>query len=127
VKRERRFQFSLRKMLLWTAVVAIGFALISDMGADPLGHIIFGSWAVVVGVIRIGIGHRWSASMSFVIALCVSFAYCRIDDAPLTHFLLTFPVMAAVAFGVFMFVETAYQAVDWLDKSPHSPEDEEQP
>ena len=68
----RRFQFGLRKLLLWTGVVAVWFGVLTTL---PLGlplSTVLTLWVVVVGVVRVAIRPLAAALTSAVIAFGVA-------------------------------------------------------
>ena len=108
----RRFQFGLRKLLLWTVVVAVLLGTLKMLGLETAGLVIAASWAAITAVVRGAFGstlaHIVSAVGGGVLALVLLFTGVIGATS-----IVVFIVLAA---GVsFVFVEAAWLGVDWLD------------
>jgi len=51
-KPERRLHFSLRKLLLWTLIVALAFGIFSPLELEADGRFFLFGWILVVAVVR---------------------------------------------------------------------------
>ncbi len=132
----QRFQFTLRRMLLWTAVVAvwcgvftmirIGFWL-SDFQSTThvvLSNIIIISWVAIIGIARAAFRARAAAAMSIVTGVIWAvWVFYRVSGGRLGEWAWSNPVRAAIALigfsvlgvGVFIGVEASFRMVHWID------------
>ena len=117
----RRFQFSLRKLLLWTTVVALylGSMKTLEFNSGLVAFITF--WVAVVGGVRWSLGVKAAAIASFVIGtllgLDFSLAAPALGGAPPSFFALL-TISIGWVFGGFILglVELTMRAVNWADK-----------
>ena len=108
---KRRFQFGLRKSLIWTAVVALYLGFVTSLGIPPVAIGFITSWAVVVGILRQAIGPMVAASLS-VIGGGIVFAFG--EDWGAFHWPGPFWGCLAGWF-VFVLLETAFRAIEYAD------------
>jgi hypothetical protein len=126
----RRFQFGLRKLLLWTVVLALYLGILSLVGFEPWVSVFATLCLGIVVVVRVSFGPRagcvCSAAMLLVPILCLS-GLAIISEALSGSFGtreaalwaqgLLFGIGACCALGlaVFLLVELVVRAVDWAD------------
>ena len=115
-----RLQFSLRKLLLWTAVVAIWLGVLTTLPLGPPLSTTLTLWAVVVGVVRVAIRPLAAAFTSVVIAFGVSliheyYGLLYYDDLHPPYTFIFPPACGLYAVVIFAFVELAFRAVNWVD------------
>ena len=134
-------QFGLRKLLLWTAMVAlwcgvfktlsVGLSLL-DPQTDPAisltNMILIISWVAVVGIGRVVFRARVAAALAIVIgviyAVLALWWSAHMSGRSLMALVSSYPDRATVAvavlsvFGVIVFgcVEASFRTVNWLDK-----------
>ena len=120
-KSERRwYQFSLRKMLLWTAVVAMWLSVLATLPLGPPLSMCLTLWLVLVGFVRATARPLAAAGTSVVIAFGVALIHDYYDllyrdDLHPPYELLFPPAFALYAVVIFAFVEFAFRAGDWVD------------
>lgn len=137
----RRFQFGLRKLLLWTAVVAIWcgvFKVISigtslsapqtDPAIQLTNMILVISWVAVVAIGRVAFRTTVAAVLAIVIgviyAVLGSWLAAHMSGRSYIEMLSLYPDRAAIGVGVFIVlgaivfgcVEASFRTVHWLDK-----------
>jgi hypothetical protein len=118
----RRLQFTLRKMLLWTAVVALWLGLVASLEVSTTHALVLSAWAAFVGIARFESGPRLAVFMSLVAALWVLvFYYFSFDDI-----LSSMIVLVAIGLLVFAFVEVSFRLVNWSDHRMETKKDEEE-
>lgn len=124
VKPERRFQFSMRKVLLWMLAVALTFSILSPLGFDGVGWLFVFGWFVTVLVLRWGCGSIAAATVS-VMAGMLLFGYVTCLVASASRPPPFSPVAGAVAGGFlgaligfmpFLLVEGTCRTIDWVDR-----------
>jgi hypothetical protein len=108
----RRFQFSLRKLLLWTAVVAVLLGTLKTLGLETVGLVIAAAWVAITAGVRGVFGSLWSHVVSVVggAILGISLLFTGLIGA--TSIVLFIILGGGVSFA---FVELAWRGVDWLD------------
>ena len=124
-----RLQFGLRKLLLWTAVVALYLGIPSMLGVDLqerrnlMSFVSLGLWAIVVGLVRTVFNDRAAAAFSAVmgvilcaVALYLTARWSRVNpfDFP-GHVIWGLVWGGLIGLNVFAFVELAFRGVDWVD------------
>lgn len=123
----RRFQFRLRRLLLWTAVVALGLGVLSPLELDVSGWIFLSGWFFAISLVRWTFGRKWAASVAVVMGVsayawhsCSLVARNVNGVVPVDYY---FDAAIAVAlpgslvgFVSFLVVEFAWQAVNRLDR-----------
>jgi len=137
-QRQRRFQFSLRKLLLWMAVLAVYLGVLRLITANVSVVLISICWLTVIVAVRM----KWGARRACFVAItgtvfCLSVASAAtywIDFGPfhgdkfgrrMTGYMpLMFLVGAFIGLYVFLVVELSIGFVDFLDrlmqtKTPH--------
>jgi len=128
-KKKRSRQFGVRKLLLWTAVVAFLLGVFKWAGGGPVDWIFCG-WIVTVGAVRVAAGARASVVLSVAIG-----GTCGILLQYVPHFVLvpilrsaTWPhIVAAYVFVfvvgcffgliVFITVDSVCDGIDWVDNA----------
>lgn len=114
----RRFQFGLRKLLLWTAVVAMFLGLLGMIEVALSTLLILTSWATIVGVARAIFNTEVAGLMSVAIGVVLG-VWLTFLVSPFSVGVFSYAVYAMMfgLFGLFVcvFVEVAFRAVDWLD------------
>jgi hypothetical protein len=142
-QRQRRFQFSLRKLLLWMAVLAVYLGVLRLITAPVSFTLITISWLAVIVAVRM----KWGARRACFVAIagtgfCLSVASAAmywIDFGPfhgdkfgrrMTGYMpLMFLVGAFIGLHVLIVVELSIGFVDFLDrltqtKTPHDDDGE---
>jgi len=119
-ERERSFQFGLRKLLLWTAVVAIWLGVLTMLPLGPPLSTLLTLWVVVVGVVRVAIRPLAAAFTSVVMAFGVALIHdysglLYYDDLHPPYMFVFPPAFGLYAVVIFAFVELALRAVNWVD------------
>ncbi len=138
-QRQRRFQFSLRKLLLWMAVLAVYLGVLRLITANVSVVLISICWLTVIVAVRM----KWGARRACFVAItgtgfCLSVASAAtfwIAVGPFGHgarfgrrmtgyMPLMFLVGAFIGLYVFLVVELSIGFVDFLDrlmqtKTPH--------
>ena len=109
----RRFQFSLRKLLLWTAVVAILLGTLKTLGLNTVGLVIAASWVAVTAVVRAAFGSNWAHGVSAVGGGVLALVLLFTGAIGVTSVVLFIILAAGVSF---VFVELAWLGVDRLDR-----------
>lgn len=125
-KPERRFQFSLRRVLLWMLVVALAFSMLSPLGFDGGVWLIPFGWFVMVLGLRWSFGSRVAATASVIAAMLLVPWYCcavwSASDRTLDFAALADIAVVAGFFGGFLglvpfvIVEAACRTIDWVDR-----------
>ncbi|MBC8871254.1 MAG: hypothetical protein H8E44_17650 [Planctomycetes bacterium] len=62
----RRFQFGLRKLLLWMAVVAVLLGILKMLELSTAGLILAASWVAITAIVRGAFGSTWAHIVSAV-------------------------------------------------------------
>ena len=62
----RRFQFGLRKLLLWMVVVALLLGILKTLGLTTAGLVIAAFWVAITAVVRATLGSVWAHVISAV-------------------------------------------------------------
>lgn len=125
--KRRRFQFRLKRLMLWTTVVALGLGVLSPLELDPIGWIFLSGWFVAISIVRWAFGSRWAASVAVVMGVCAyAWHSCSLVARNVTGVVPVdyyFDAAMAVAlpgslvgFVSFLVVEFAWQAVNWIDR-----------
>jgi hypothetical protein len=109
----RRFQFGLRKLLLWTVVVAVLLGSLRALGLDTVGLVIAACWVAITAAIRGAFGSTWAHVVSSAggSALALGLLFTGVIGA--TSIVLFIILAAGISFG---FVELAWFGVDWFDE-----------
>ena len=110
-----RLQFGLRKLMLWTAVVAALLGILQIVGLNALGQAIAALWVAVVAFAHAAFGSIPALVFSQIggmsLALCLWFVL-PIDDATV---ILLIVLGGAGGLIPFAFVEIARRVVDCID------------
>lgn len=119
-KPERRFQFTLRKLLLWVAVVALCLGIPSACGQNPLIWVLLTCWCAVIGILRWNFGRVPAAYASVVgAAILTSVAYAVGDPLqPVQYMVAGFAGLVTgipIGFVLFVVLELASTVVNWID------------
>ena len=113
---KRSFQFGLRKLLLWTAVVALLLGLATSLG--DWGWFL-ACWLLFIGVLRAAFGPKVAGILSVAVPVIVACAVAMTrHPGPSFGDLLVdaFLVGAFVGLAMFVIVEGAIGLVNWADK-----------
>jgi hypothetical protein len=118
----RKFQFSLRKLMLWTVVVASYFGIFGLLEVHPVVSAILAAWVAVVGSLRITFGGRLACILS-VVAGAVYFGCAGYVIASPSHigsiefFFLALMALGGTVIGLILFgaLEGALRFVNWAD------------
>jgi hypothetical protein len=122
----RRFQFGLRKLLLWTGVVAVLLGLATTTFTTAEAVVLLG-WMILVAAVRWAFGPKAAGALSVAAALILHVSFSWLVYMAARPF--PDPVEAGVGalivggtvgglFGLVMFgiAEGAVRAVNWADK-----------
>jgi hypothetical protein len=119
----RRFQFGLRKLMLWTVVVAVFLGIFEMFGFGWIGCVLAACWLAVVGLLRGTAGGRAACLVSIVIGTvligwCSYLVYVTASPRPpFNPVIVLFAAIWGSAYGLFVFVLTTAvcSAVNWAD------------
>jgi len=117
-EKKRRLQFGLRKLLLWTAVVALFLGFLRMVELGPILCVSVLCWAVMIRSLRTVFGLTVVAVVAVLSgAVLTAFRFCL---PPLAVNWLEATLLAAAlggvyGFAVFAFSEVAALAIDSLD------------
>lgn len=130
-------QFTLRRLLLWTAVVAIwsgafkmfsiGFSLSDPQSTTTVGlsNILIIAWVTIVVIVRAAFRARVAAATSIVAGvICAVWVFHGVSAGNLGKWALSNPgraTIAVVAFtaigvAVFVCIEASFRMVDRIDR-----------
>jgi hypothetical protein len=115
-ERERpRFQFSLRKLLLWVAIEAVLLGTLKMLGLNAVGLTVATLWVAVVALARVACGGTPAVILSqlggIALAICL-WRVLPIDDPTVT---LLVVLGGGAGLIPIVFVEIAQRGVDWVD------------
>ena len=112
---KRRFQFGLRKLLLWTAVVALYFATVRWVAMDVRGFTVVTCWVGIVAILRAVAGRIMAGLLSVAggLFLAASVSILVANAIPVTRSQVLFAFWKAGAVGciVFVIVELAFSSM----------------
>jgi len=115
----RRFQFGLRKLLLWTAVVALLLGVAATFGEEAW---ISAGWIIVVGIVRVAFGPKVGGVLSvaagmILVAAFLCLVFVASEPGPRIGEAVAVGVIFGGLFGLAMFsiTEYLYLAVNWAD------------
>jgi hypothetical protein len=117
----RRLQFGLRKLLLWTAVLAFFLGFLRMQGLDTIAATIVVCWAAAVTVFRMITRPRaafWFSAFAGAIAGALEFILRSVSGQIAVGHVFTLSVMFAGFIGgciFFPLVEAVFRAVNWAD------------
>jgi len=117
--RRRRFQFRLRRLLLWTAVVALGCGILSSLEPDALDWVVLPAWFVTVFIVRWGFGGKWAATISIVLGMLLCLGWSIYGSIPTSTVGLAIGcgfVGGSIGLVPFLLVEATCRIVNWIDK-----------
>jgi len=109
----------LRKLLLWTAVVALVLGVAATFGEEAA---IPAGWIIVLGVVRVAFGSKVAGVLSVlagvILSACLAYVlttHSRPGPDPVEA--IPAGVIVGILFGLAMFAitEYLYLAVDWAD------------
>ncbi len=117
----QRFQFSLRKLLLWTVVVALTLSILSPL---ELGGLFPFGWFVTVLMLRWGLGSRVAAWVSIMAGMLLfAWASCLVSASvsPSRYgygeaALVGGSMGVMVGLVLFLLVDGTCRVVDWIDR-----------
>jgi len=124
----QRFQFGLRKLLLWTVAVALGCGLLSSLQLDAIDWLLLLAWFFVVLAVRWASGHGWAATASVVLGMLLllvrvllyyGWALSRTRPSGLTEHIDVVTVLlvgALMGFVAFLLTEATYRTLNWVDR-----------
>ena len=125
-RRTRRFQFGLRKLLLWTGVVALLLGILKVLNLPILVCVLVDCWVIVVAVVRATSGATAAAVLSVAFGVVAVVAVLFIVPSELgitpdgTELVLAAPelLLNGVGLGLYVLalVELAFRGVNWTDK-----------
>lgn len=121
IKPERRFQFSLRKLLLWMAVVALCLGISSACGQNPILWLLLTCWCAAIGGLRWNFGRIPAACASIIGAgILMSVVYAVTETLlPIDYAGATFAgLVIGMPIGIVLFamLELVSLLVNWLDR-----------
>lgn len=126
-----RFQFSLKRLLLWTVVVALGCGMLSTVQAESLDWLVLSPWLVTVFVVRWAFGGKWAAIVSVMIGvLLCGLVGCIGSAQAIGGSIVTIGYYTVrgglngspIGFVLFLLVEAACRTVNWFDSIGQSGE-----
>ena len=117
---KRRFQFSLRKLLLWVAVVALCLGIPIACGQNPVAWLLLTCWCAAIGGLRWSFGRVPAVYASIVGAgVLTSVAYVVGDPSqPVDYVRAAFVGFVngiPIGFVLFVMLELAFIIVNWID------------
>lgn len=120
------FQVSLRRLLLWTAILSALLGAFRSLGLASVGLTLIALWAVGLGVLRETLTRRMCLGFSAMTGMATTFWHAFLS--PLLGLTQPFPAYAiaelsdGVALGCLVFVcaEIAYMAVQRIDALAHA-------
>ena len=135
------FQFTLRKMLLWTAVVAVYFGTLKVLGFPPFDFTVLSCFLGIAVACRVLFGSNaalFASQMMISIGLVMVFSGLFSRPESSMFFLsedvlppfwqivfLSFLGGAIIGWGMSTLVELASRAVNWLDRLIETKKDHE--
>ena len=121
-----RFQFSLRKALLWTALVALGLGALTILTSDVATRMVLSAWLATVLILRWAFGRKVAAWVSAVAgALFFGWSCSVAYSAHIRRFDLGEMVWTAVVGGflggvigflLFVPADAACRIASWFDR-----------
>lgn len=103
----KKFQFTLRKLLLWMLLVPLWFQLLFLWSQETVTTIVMSVSAAVAVLVRMTVG-SWVLALALIpLNLNLVFVFCCDWDSPTAMY---------VAFAVYVFVEASYHVVNLLDR-----------
>ena len=128
----RQYQFSLRKLLLWTFVLALALGALAATDPEPGAWVMLSGWFATVLVVRLVFGSRWAAAVSIVPAMllitsfsCLVWAtHGRQPDLRALPLALAAGCYVGALIGLvpFLLIEGTCRLIDWIDGRRHSNE-----
>lgn len=120
-KPERHFQFSLRKVLLWTLFVALTFSILSPLGFDDVGWLFVFGWFVAVLVLRWSFGSTVAVAVSMAAGMLLFawgayFVSANVRPSYGGATLVGGSMGGIIGLILFLFVEGTRRTIDWLDR-----------
>ena len=115
-RQRRRFQFGLRKLLLWTVALSVYLGILRMLQCHPVLVVVLTCWVGAVAVVRVAIGWKWAAVVSAVggaILLGIPAYQARGDDSDLVGNLLLAAIVGGLA--VLAVVHVIACTIDWAD------------
>jgi len=108
----RRFQFGLRKLLLWTAAVALLLGVGRSVGlAQDVWLLVWVGWILAVGIIR----SATNPLVAGIVALAIGGTITCVAPEPLLGPEVEILLACVFALIVLALAELIHHAVDWLD------------
>ncbi len=108
--RRRSLQFGLRRLLLWTVVIALAFGALSTLGPDTIGWIVFSWWLCALLVLRWVVGSRPTLISSIVIGGLLGGV-----PVPLPEQKVIWGVIGGlIGVALCVYVEVSCQFVNWV-------------
>jgi hypothetical protein len=115
----KRFQFSTRKLLLGTAVVAVWLGILRVLEVGPTLVALVTALFVGVGILRMALGRKVACLVSLlgVAVPAGGFAFVPFHAHIGSITLLVYSLYIGVVFGcsLFLIVELGFCFVDWAD------------
>ena len=113
----RRFQFSLRRMLLWTAVVAVCCNILKILNLELGVWFLLIVWMIVVGVLLVIGCPKWAACWSIIIGIPTGwFTVLHFPRSELSLPLIIGSLIGVLfGVGIFVIVRFVLLAVNWAD------------
>jgi hypothetical protein len=134
-ERRRLLQVSIRKLTLWTVVVALYLSIVTVFQVDLIIFAVLTVWFVVVGMLRVAFGRKVAGIVSVVAgaaifgwgACVITLMYVpSLGWIELTIRALPMGLVVGGPFGFLFFsvVECAFRFVDWADNLMRTKTDE---
>jgi len=123
-------QFTLRKLLLWTFVVALGLGVLAAGQPLPLVWLVLPGWFATVFILRWAFGNKWAGSVSAAAGmLLLGWNYSEALPAlmPQRYSYLGAAIYGATLGGLLglsplLIIEETCRLIDWLDRIGQSHE-----
>ncbi len=117
----RRFQFRLRRLVIWTVVAALVCGiLLAGLEPEGLDWIVLPVWFVTVFIVRWGFGSKkWAARISIVLGMLVSLGWAIYRPKPpsVVELVIGCGIMGgSIGYVSFLLVEAAREIVNRIDK-----------
>ena len=127
--KRRAYQFSLRQLFLWTAIVALLLGVLKALSMGACASVSLAGYLVIVYVLRVAYGPKIAcmfAVMTVVPTLCLSLVYGVFTGHPLWRLAPADTLLVMMAIGIvlgcvlgmigFALVEIVFRTVEWIDR-----------
>ncbi len=114
--KRRRYQFGPRRLLLWTAVAALGLGLLSFTEPPLAGWVLVPGWLTTVLAVRWTLGGRWAVTASIVIGMLLYACDDYLHSARPGVVIFSGLIGGLMGIGSYALVVTTLRAVNRLDR-----------